>query len=511
MQRLKNTQVHSQSLYEKEVRRARKEAFKSSSALVKLQEELKNTRNKFTLVKEDYEIQRKKVENRAQEAFTAKYELVGVQEELEEARRRIQIMEEEKDALKTSLKEEEVARIAAEGKISLPVPAEPDEFSSPRKARRESGKENVDPEVFEDFEDISVLSDEDELEELKEELSRERRMRLEALDLIKFMNIECQFGRCSCQIAKQQGRTYIYDKRYDMKTGTMKWPVVKQPVPDSEESATPATPPQKSQRTEEESQPPRSEEEPEPQDTDPANAEPLIEFSPTTGTFRTIPSPVRQPLPTRPTPSRAISQDITALASQLNPFTALAPPLNPVALSESPSLLSLGDTETATAPSTKSPTASPIITTTNLTDLPAQHIAIHPLPRTFSPSPPPQRETTPTPTPETPPPPRFNVHLPQRPQTISRIVTTTTTIPLADPFSPAPKDPSEARPVKDMRDMKNMPYSPASTMTREQALEQIRQRRGRARSIAAASATPRKLVIDARRDVSAPVPGKGGL
>jgi len=455
---------------------------------VKLQEELKNTRNKLTLVKEDYEIQRKKVENRAQEAFTAKYELVGVQEELEEARRRMQVMEEERDALKTSLKEEEVARVAAAGKISLPVAVEPDEFSSPRKPRRESAKENVDPEVFDD------LSENDELAKLKEELRRENKWRIEAQDLIKFMNIECQFGHCSCQIAKSQGRTYVYDDRYDSKTTLLKGRRKKQPSK-SERPPAPATPPTQLQRSQQEVK--TQADVPADSRPGPADVEPLIEFSPTTGTFRTIPSPARQPPTTRPTPSCNISQDLLALA----------PPLNPIPLSGSPSLLDLGDLDPTVDSSgnlpTDRPSLSPTTTTTNPIDPPIEHIAFHALP--------PLRNFTPSPTPDTPstPPPAFPAFsLPQRPQTISRIITTTTTIPLADPFSPAaPRDMG----VRDrnMKDMKEMPYSPASTMTREQALEQIRQRRGRARSIAAGSATARKVVLDVRRDISAPMPVTG--
>jgi hypothetical protein len=48
-------------------------------------------------------------------------------------------------------------------------------------------------------------------------------------------------------------------------------------------------------------------------------------------------------------------------------------------------------------------------------------------------------------------------------------------------------------------------------MTREQALEQIRQRRGRARSIAAGNGTPRKVMgeVAVRREFSAPQAGAG--
>ncbi len=133
MHRLKETKEHSQGLYEKEVRRARKEAFKSSSALVKCQEELKSARNKYSIMREEVEELKKLLSTREQETFAAQYKLIGVQEELETVRHQINVVGEERDALKMSLKEEEVDRVAAEGKISLPPCQENDEFASPIK------------------------------------------------------------------------------------------------------------------------------------------------------------------------------------------------------------------------------------------------------------------------------------------------------------------------------------------------------------------------------------------
>ena len=73
------------------------------------------------------------------------------------------------------------------------------------------------------------------------------------------------------------------------------------------------------------------------------------------------------------------------------------------------------------------------------------------------------------------------------PRTIS--YTKTVTVPLKDdtPFTPAPATPGG--------------------ISREEALEQIRQRRGRARSIAVGNGTPRKKMVEIgelRRDISAP-------
>ena len=451
MQRVKETQAHSQALYEKEVRRARKEAFKSSSALVKLQEELKTTRNKFTLMREDVETYKRKLENQDQETFAARYQLVGLQEELEAVRQQVRNAEEERDALKTSLKEEEVARIAAEGKISLPPSIENDEFSSPRKSRRESGKENLDP-VQQEPED-----DGDELSRLKLELTREKRRRIKAVRLIDFMKVECQFNRCSCHIAARQGKENSHSHGDKAQTTPI------EQVGGSDRNIlqdTPTTPAQTSKR---------STVQQEDHDHRAVDSEPLIEFSPTTGTFRTVLSPMRDSPSELPTPSRLFSEEPAYLA----------PPLNPTSLSESPSLLSLSASTLQDATSTDQ----------NLPGLPRDCS-----PNIVTASPPvaaPNSPRTPA------------QHLPYRPQTAgpSRIIsnTITTTIPLADPYTPA-KMPYSPGP-------NSMPYSPASTMTREQALEQIRQRRGRARSIAAGNGTPRKPMFDARRDISAPTVG----
>ena len=48
----------------------------------------------------------------------------------------IKLVEQERDALRMIAKNEEIARIAAEGRIPLPVAKEDDEFASPKKERK---------------------------------------------------------------------------------------------------------------------------------------------------------------------------------------------------------------------------------------------------------------------------------------------------------------------------------------------------------------------------------------
>src|ERR1700712_1877004 len=134
--RAKETHAHTQTLWEKEIRRARKENFKSQSTVVKLQEELKSARNSLKAAQADIEQEKERSLKREQEAFAARYQLVGVQEELAQMQEQIKLVEQERDALRTIAKNEEIARIAAEGRIPLPVSPQDDEFASPKKARK---------------------------------------------------------------------------------------------------------------------------------------------------------------------------------------------------------------------------------------------------------------------------------------------------------------------------------------------------------------------------------------
>lgn len=95
---------------------------------------------------------------REQEAFQARYELVSCQEELEQTLQKVKIVEQERDAFRSLAKsEEDVARIASEGRLPLPPPG-PEE-----KDEEESLKEKMDAEDTE--EDTSRRDDESMVEE----------------------------------------------------------------------------------------------------------------------------------------------------------------------------------------------------------------------------------------------------------------------------------------------------------------------------------------------------------
>ena len=368
-------------------------------------------------MREEVDVQRRKVNTKEQETFAAQYQLVELQEEMEKQKQQNKIIEEERDTLKTSLKEEEVARIAAEGAIALPLSRDGDEFASPKKRSRrsESMKENVDPEA---------PQVQDQLEAVKEQLRMEKRMRLRADDQVHFMKMECQFQCCSCRIAERQGIAYVHDDTLAMQMAEMASKIAEEYEKPASEPATESLPEDIAQpvpapapaQDQQPSTPPRH-----PSLQRENTDQNLLNFSPTTGTFYKVPSPFKP--------------------------SASPPP------------------EETAEPSTQAPQSTP--QATNLSSL-----------HTSSPIPPTPSVTFPhTPRPLPNPPPR----------TIS--YTKTVTIPLKDdlPFTPAPATPGG--------------------ISREDALEQIRQRRGRARSIAAGNGTPRKRMVEVgelRRDISAP-------
>jgi hypothetical protein len=425
--------VHAVSVYEKEIRKLRKEAFKASSAVVKLQEELKATRNSLRITTGGLESERMKCSKREQEAFTAQYQLVGLQEEFQKAQEEIKIIQEERDTLKTNLKDEEVARIAAEGMIALPaIEDDEDLFNSPRKSPRKMQRDDS-----EDKENVMPMKAV-ELKSLQEELSLERRLREKAQDQVEFMKMECQFMMCSCRIAEKEGQRYVHDNSYADEMERIKKAAELIPLPesDSDDEVMQDEPQQKTWSEEEKAA--------------------AIRYSPTTGTFQAV-----------TTVQTEASEDI------------------------SETMLNDGDRDTQ-SPTVQDP---PMV-------LPEPTLIKEDIEMSAPAPPSPQ--------------PVFNN--PQTPIREIRTVTTTTTIPIT--FSPFPARPSqEDQPLTPMTvGHPPHPHPPGSpfpasafkadgTLDREAALRQIRERRGRARSVQMGHATPRKQMmegVNGRRDISAP-------
>ncbi|KAK0634354.1 hypothetical protein B0T17DRAFT_586215 [Bombardia bombarda] len=200
--RAKETHAHTQALWEKEIRRARKETFKSQSVLVKVQEELKSCRTSQKVTEEELVREKERSKAREQEAFAARYTLVGVQEQLDQALERVKVLEQERDAFKMLAKEEEVARIAAEGRLPLPPSRESPvgddgEFASPQKHARESSVSIVDIK--------SSAASEAEMDELSRLWLWEKQRADRALEHVEFLEAECTL-RC-CPVGKAMARS----------------------------------------------------------------------------------------------------------------------------------------------------------------------------------------------------------------------------------------------------------------------------------------------------------------
>lgn len=133
---------------------------------------------------------------REQEAFEARYQIVGVQEQLDQALERIKLVEQERDAFKTAAKNEEVARIAAEGRIPLP-PAEShdEEFASPKKTRSSKNEPRVS---LSTMDILSSAASEAEIEELSEQVQWERQRADRAQEMVEFLQIQCHLRCCPC-------------------------------------------------------------------------------------------------------------------------------------------------------------------------------------------------------------------------------------------------------------------------------------------------------------------------
>jgi hypothetical protein len=397
----------------------------------------------------------------SQDAFTAQYQLIGVQEELKKALELVKVLEEEKGSLTRCLKEEEVARIAAEGRIALPVSADDDDdllmaspTKSPAKAQHssDSEKENVMPKKAM------------QLKSLQEQLTVERRLREKAQDQVEFMKMECQFQCCSCRIAEQSGRKYVHDEAY-----LAEMERIKLNAPDLDFKMDMDLDPDRGDSFIESSNIAHD-----------MFGEPQVEYSPNSGAFHNpalTPSKELQPSrlasheevsepkqgPADPEPRPRVDESHTLLREEAEEMAVDEELDAPETEDEEDS----EERPASPAPELQTPGGYEIRTITTTTTIPMM----------FSPLPGPGKLAQPGGPP-----------LPATPQTISHPPRHQD-----ENVAPSPFFPSTA-------------LKADGTLDRERALELIRQRRGRARSVAMGHATPGKQMVEGvvRRDISAP-------
>jgi hypothetical protein len=313
LQVAKERQAHERSVFEKEIRKARKEAFRAGSALVKLQEELKHARSETKGLKEEVICERAAKEQAKQEAFERAYALAGLTEELEVLKGRLRNVEANRrsDSLQAQAKEmgnENIGRLSlAEGDLAFMLtpaprrpkrPAEESSHSPLVESTDQTTAQDTPPKRLRlsdvtprqgDQNTLSTNTQQEIIDDLEETLKHERKMRLDAEDMIEFLRMECEFKRCSCRLAEEKEQinqahaptcedavaqdkvqNIIEEDRHDIHG------------PKTQHHSHLANPFQGPRPTEQA----RLQEEPE---------ELLITFSPVTGTFKSVPSPVRSP------------------------------------------------------------------------------------------------------------------------------------------------------------------------------------------------------------------------
>ncbi|KAJ4312955.1 hypothetical protein N0V84_009673 [Fusarium piperis] len=525
--RAKETHAHTQALWEKEIRRARKETFKTQSSIVKLQEELKSSRTSAKMTDENLKREKERSKVREQEAFEARYQIVGVQEQLDQALERIKVVEQERDAYKTAAKNEEVARIAAEGRIPLPPSSSADdEFASPKKTRESRG-----PRVSLSTMDIvSSAASEAEIEDLTIQLQWERQRAERAHEMIEFLQAECHLRCCAC--AKSDRRTTTEAPRqkrrssFGLEGPNDKLPKLDNDVPEAVQRS--QTPPRIQEpeaavevevedkgevQPEEEGEQHQQQSELTPELSKPkSKKEPRRStiFCPKEGIFRTVSEQeaeafeAQRRMEAKAEAAQQGSQSEAEVGTEtiVEDVTELGPP-TPEEEEEERNYRRYART-----PSVEPPAFAMLAQerTSLLSLLNAPHNEVNTAPLPSVPTMPDTVDALVSPD--------------TRPHTSATFytVTTTTTVPVHDDnarhdssFSERLRTPSHSS-TGTTFDLSNPALTP--TMTREQALAKIRERRGRARSMAQGTMTPRRRMVEGvdRRDMSAPtgkVAGKG--
>lgn len=320
LQSVKERQAHERAVFEKEVRKARKEAFRAGSAMVKIQEELKHSKNEIKGLKEEVKSEREAKEKAKQEAFERAYALAGLTEELEVLKDKLRSAETNhvSEALEARAQHLGLEEPQKEALNDYTGPATPESRRPKRSADDSSLTNEADsrsacdptdtppkrPRLSDDLGSCeekrdtggAISTPNDSIVALEAELKLERQLRIDAEDMVEFLQMECQFKSCSCRVAETQGAKYIHDHEWSASS------VADKEIPESElyknqaaadhhhESESPPSTPKTVQNPEpaDEAAPPMLQSK-----TDGAQEQLMLTFSPSTGTFRTVPSPVR--------------------------------------------------------------------------------------------------------------------------------------------------------------------------------------------------------------------------
>ncbi|KAL3436642.1 hypothetical protein BDV09DRAFT_164833 [Aspergillus tetrazonus] len=367
LQNAKERQAHERLVFEKEIRKARKEAFRAGSALVKTQEELKHMRAEAKGLSQEVQSEREAKEKAKQEAFERAYAIAGLTEELEEIKGKLRAAEAKNQAITLQharareIRKQEVNRMSlAEGDLALlmtPSPRKPkrpsdalgDELAQgpPQESAKPSPPSHQDtppkklvklsdplsPRYPHQFEENPPLTVQELVDRLQMELRWERNERINAEKDVEFMQLQCMFKMCACRElenleneaqARKQERTAqkqeaeetmkdcgIPEEKSHQQLNGEPTRIEPKDKEDRQEQVRMQTQerealeetqqqdvqeePQESEFQEEEITEEQPREDEFMDEVQEEVGEPLITFSPVTGTFRTVPSPIRSP------------------------------------------------------------------------------------------------------------------------------------------------------------------------------------------------------------------------
>jgi hypothetical protein len=257
LQGVKERQVHERQVFEKEVRKARKEAFKAGSATVKAQEDLKEARQELKTAKGEAQRNQEEKEKARQEAFERAYALAGLAEEMEVIREKLKSVEKERDTalveLQANLAPKTATVTRSDAQVQTePSPADSQPISAGNDSRPASRSEMARPESrtgrtvellptrpptsaplikwgltvlpqdndMEEDDDLRMASSKElqhRLVDLRSELRWEKTQRQRADETVHMLQMECQFNACACRLAEARGERFVHDKAMDAK------------------------------------------------------------------------------------------------------------------------------------------------------------------------------------------------------------------------------------------------------------------------------------------------------
>lgn len=351
-QSAKERQAHERVVFEKEIRKARKEAFRAGSTLVKTQEELKHVRAEAKGLYQEVQTERESKEKAKQEAFERAYAIAGLTEELEELKGRLRTAEATNHSMTLQharareIKKQNLNRMSlAEGDLALimtpsprkpkrsaedmsdtpaPMSTEPTahEDTPPKKLIRLS--DPLPPHYTQQFECAPPLTVHELVERLQDDLKWEQKQRVDAEDMVEFMQVQCMFKVCGCrelerlenearakkqasipqkheeetENVKKQEREIVQAEENTPRQandGSLEMGAETNEVQQAEPEVGLQGELQEDSQEEPHEGPEeeKQEEQPEEGESHEEVGEPVVTFSPVTGTFRTIPSPLR--------------------------------------------------------------------------------------------------------------------------------------------------------------------------------------------------------------------------